>query len=198
MKNILVCIVSAVFLLISLTGCGSKSNNDPDTHLIISKDGSVTSVIIESFAQSYYDIDELKASIDKEVNDYNLLKNGAITVNDITYENAIVNVRMTYKGSDDYTAFNRELLFCGSPLEALSKGMSLNVILTDVNDSTKTISEADIKNMVKEKILITEFEGTIYLPSKIIYASDNATVFADGKSVKTNGSKDAPIYIIYK
>ena len=198
MKKYLSYILTLGVFLLLLTGCGSEASKDPDTNITISKDGSLSSIIIESFGESYYDVNELETEINEEISAYNLKNPDGVKLNKVSLENDVVTVRMEYASSDDYSSFNSEDFYAGSIEDALNKGINISEILTDVNDKTKTISSSDIKDMTKEKILITDFMGTVYLPGKALYISDNVTVFSDGKSVKNNGLSEDAYIVIYK
>ena len=165
---------------------------------MIGSNGSISATIKEDFKESYYDIDELRDAIDEEVNNYNKEHDGAIKVDKVALENEQAVVVMNYVSSDDYSLFNNEQIFVGSPSEALLKGYSLGVILTDIKDATKTITESDIKVMGNEKLLISDSKDTIYLPGKVLYVNDCTYVLEDGKSVRLKDGVSGLIYAIYK
>ncbi len=195
-KSIILCV--SMLCSILLIGCGSEAAKDPNTNLIIKKDGSVVSTIHESFEESYYSIDELKAEIDSEVKEYNSLKSGAINVESVELNEKTVTAVLDYSSFEDYASFNDEALFAGSSQEAILKGFPLDVILTDVNNPTVTIAEADIKAMTNEKLLIADISDNIYLPGKILYISDNAQINPETKCVTRKQESTAAIYVVYK
>ncbi len=186
------------FLILVLAGCAGSQSKDPNSNLMINKNGSITATIKEDFKESYYDINELKTSVDEEISSYNSTHDGAIKLDKVALENDKAIVVMEYTTSLDYSAFNNEQIFVGSASEALLNGYSLDVIMTDIKDATKTIAESDIKTMGKEKILISDSKDTIYLPGKVLYVNDNTYVMEDGKSVKLKDGVSGLIYAIYK
>lgn len=190
----LICVIT----VFSLVGCAGAQLKDPNSNIMIGSNGSISATIKEDFKESYYDIDELKAAIDEEVNNYNKEHDGAIKVDKVALENEQAVVVMNYVSSDDYSLFNNEQIFVGSPSEALLKGYSLGVILTDIKDATKTITESDIKVMGNEKLLISDSKDTIYLPGKVLYVNDCTYVLEDGKSVRLKDGVSGLIYAIYK
>lgn len=189
-----------LILIISLmlAACGNPATKDPDSNISIEKNGSVEAVIIDSFEQSYYNLDELKTMIDTEIDGYNQVSGKKIELKKLSLDNDIVRVIMSYDSTEDYAAFNSQTLFVGSYDEAVAKGYSMNVILSSAVNPSQTISEPDIKAFNKEKIVITDAAETIYVPGKILYISDNATVLEGAKSAKSSGLNNGLIYIVYK
>lgn len=195
MKKILLILPIVVLLL---TACGSTTPEDTESNLTIRKDGSIVSDIREDFSQNYYDVNELNAMIKTEVDKYNKTRPDAISYENATLTENSVKLVMTFGSSDDYSSFNNEKLFVGNSPDAILKGYSLDVILTDANDPTKTIAGVDIKSMTDHTILIVDYPGNIHLPSGALYISDNVNVSDKGRTVRKKDGSTGPLYIIYK
>ncbi|MCR4850044.1 MAG: hypothetical protein K5870_02185 [Lachnospiraceae bacterium] len=194
MKKILPILAIVVLML---TACGQTTVEDTESNLTIRKDKSIVSDIREDFGQNYYDINELNAMIKTETDKYNKSHPNAIS-----FENAVLNENsvkliMTFGSSDDYSSFNNEKLFVGNSPDAILKGYNLDVILTDVNDATKTIAGVDIRSMTDDTIIIADYPGNIHLPSDALYISDNVTVTDKGRTIRKKDMSAGPIYIIY-
>ncbi len=182
---------------IALTACSDAKSEDTASNLIINKDKSIISTVKEDFNEPYYDVNELKEMINSDIAEYNKTHDAAISSKEPVLEEGVVSLELTYKTSEDYSIFNNESLFTGNPSDALLKGYSLDVILTDISDPTKTIAGVDIKGMTDNTILITDYIDNIHLPSKALYASDNVVVSDNGKTVKRNDTSDKPVFVIY-
>ena len=108
MKNILNRTPGWMYMILMITGmlalasCGFGSEGETTT-ISIEKDGIVRSHIEESFAQSYYDKDELQQMILREAADYNReAGSGCVTVEKVEVENQIATVEMTYQKALDF------------------------------------------------------------------------------------------------
>ncbi|MCR4788337.1 MAG: hypothetical protein K5888_07115 [Lachnospiraceae bacterium] len=195
MKKVLPILLLVLPLL--LASCGKAKTEDQENNIIIKKDRSIISNIVEDFGQNYYDIDELNEMIGNEVNKYDQLHPDAVSYENAVLEEGKVKLSITFKTSDDYSSFNNEKLFVGNSAEALLKGYSLDVILSESDDPTKTIAGVDIKAMTDETIVILDFDGNVHLPSEARYVSDNVTLSDKGKTAKKKEATDGLLYIIY-
>lgn len=191
-------ILTILLILICSVGCSAGDTDDGMTNYTIERDGSVKVRIREYFTESYYDVDELKNDILKEAAEYNNRHtSGAVMASKLQREGDIIDVEMKYITAQDFAEFTSEKFYAGPVEGSLASGYSLHAILTDVNDPAVTISESDIKNMSGENILITDLKERIYLPSKVLYASDNCTV-DENNSIKAVDDAEGLIYVIYK
>lgn len=182
----------AMFLLPS---CAKDGSGDV-TSVIIQKDGTISSHIVEEFEQSYYDQEELKQAILMEAADYNKAAgDGKINVEKIDVDDGVATVHMTYQDAGDYAGFNRVVFFAGSASDA-QKDYELNVVLSGIKDTNDTISKADILAMDGYKLLITDIQEPVYLNGRAEYISDNVAASDDRKSVWLSG--DGQGYVLYK
>ncbi len=194
-------IISALVLSLMLTfcACGSDGGQESGTFLSLLKDGSIQSDIEESFEESYYDKDELQQSIEAQVADYNGLAGaGKITLEKVEVKDSLALVKLNYAGAKDYADFNKVRFFVGTAAEAEGAGYDLNVVLSSVKDAGETIGKADILALGDEKLLVADINEEIKLSGKAIYASDNAVVASDGKTVKRVEGGEGPVYVVYK
>lgn len=191
-------ITTIALLSLVFSACSMTTEMTDDTHISIDKNGAVNSHIKESFGEAYYNIDELKESINKSLEEYKAigLSDGDVKLSDAALSDGDVVIDMTYASGRDFENFDGYTFFAGKVADAVAQNYPLHTVLIDVEDSTTTISEADIKAMENSNILITDYEDLIYLPSKIIYASDNCTI--KDNSVKANDGSTGLIYVIYK
>ncbi len=187
MKKRLALIFSAICLCAAFfTGCGKAVSTVEitETSLYISKDGKVTAYILEAFEQDYYSVSELRSMIEEEIDAYYLelgysgQENSLVKLVDITElpEKQSILLKMEFATSKEYEGFNDSTFFYGTVQEAYAGGYQLNVTLKDVSNSQKTISEKEIKEMKDNHILLIEDNIKVYLPQKILYASQDAQV----------------------
>ena len=197
MKKNILAVISILSMLLLLCGCSSKID-DSISSIQLNKDDSIEQRIREPFEENYYDIEELKKSILEQTAEYSKTHDeDSVELKSAQLQDKVACVDLTYKSAADFQAFNNQEFFAGAASLADSMGYETNVILTDVNDKTITVSKSDIQAMESENILITECKDMIYLPSKVLYVSDNCILLSE-KSVKADANTDKLIYVIYK
>lgn len=186
--------------ILCFTACSKGAVDDgTKTCLHITKKGEIISDIRESFSESYYSASELNTMIMDEIATYTSRNSqDSVKANRINVSEGVTDVEIQYATSDDYTKFNNEKLFVGTGPEAVSAGYGLNVVLTDIKDATATIGSAELKNMTENTILIADTDQTIYLPSKVLYVSDNSFVLEGNNAVLRREGDNQPIYIVFK
>lgn len=182
-------------LLLLLCGC----LKEPDSSLTtLEKDGTVTSVLVESFDASYYDEEELKQMILEESADYNRTTGkSAVSVEKVSVEDGIANVKMTYESAADFAAFNDCIFFDGTVQEALDAGYDLNLVLSSVKNAQETAGFSDISAMSDARVLITDSTEPVKLPGKALYISESATTDRKYRTVTREETSSEPVYIIY-
>lgn len=196
--------------MLALSSCGLDSEGEATT-ISIEKNGMIRSHIEESFAQSYYDKDELQQMILREAADYNReAGSGCVTVEKVEVENQVATVEMTYQNALDFAGFNHIVFFDGTPQEAKDAGFDLNVVLSGVKDSLETIGQADILSMEDHRLLIMDvsqkeiqgetiaLDATVVLNGKAQYISENVTVSNNYKRVNRTEDAEGLAYILYQ
>lgn len=197
-------IIMICLCILGLTACGEViqeegGNNKEATDeiastvssLSIEKNGGITSTIVESFGESYYDEDGLKSMIESDISQYTSAHETAqIKLKNIKVKDSMVNVLMEYGGYQDYSGFNKENFFAGTIRDANTAGFDLNVTLKSVSDSTE-ISKSKLLEMGDNHIVIANVEGTDQTVSDQIRVNcfDEILYISDG--VTTTGKKSA-------
>lgn len=187
-----------LLLTMALTsGCGSETE---ESRAELQKDGSVKSVISESFDKPDYDINELQQMVLEESASYNRsVGDSAVSVEKVSEKDGTASVKMTYRSAADYAAFNDGIFFVGSPKEAEEEGYNLNKVLSSTRNPLETVGEADILDMDGDvRILITDMKDPVVLDGKAIYTSDNVQTDKKYKTVTLKEESGEPAYIIYK
>lgn len=183
--------------MIVLSAC-SRGDNTAESTVAIDKKGKITGVIVEEFAQEYYDEEDLKNYTLTEAAAYNAEQGeGTVTLSKIEVKDEQVIVEMEYASGEDYAAFNGKQFFAGTVAEAYESGYSLDVTLKNVAEPDKTIGKSEILEMGEKHIIIAE-ENIVYkLPSKALYISQNDETLKNTVVKKNYSEQESMLYIIY-
>ena len=169
----------ALLTVFILTGCVGS----PDVSTLnIKKDGTVKSYIVEEFTASYYNAEELKNDVSKEVLRINE-EYGQMVMELTQYEleEGILKATIEYQNADVYEDFNEETLFAGSLEEALAEEFTI---------------DADIENDNYHIVIFSE-PVDVKVPKKIVYVSDGLQTIGSKTVTVTNKEKEI-YYIIYE
>ena len=115
-------LILAVLALCVLTGCSKFSPKE--TAVSVGKEGTVTAAVIDTLDQSYYDGEELKASVEESVAEYNAgAGEDTITVEEFEIgEEKDVKLFMEYASYKDYAAFNNVDFYVGDITDGYNNG----------------------------------------------------------------------------
>ena len=91
-----------------LTGCSMLEGFSPEvTGVSVSKNGTVTEVVMESFDASYYSAEELKSAVESEITDYNSSHGDkAVKKKSLEVKDGEAQMRLVYDSYQDYAGFN--------------------------------------------------------------------------------------------
>jgi len=178
--------VLLVALIISLLGGCSLDNVNVEADvstIIIHNDGKITSVMVEDFSQSYYDMTELEQMIRNEILAYNTTAgDGHIVLESIEQVEAYVKATMNFLSYEDYAGYNSTDFFVGTIQEAQAAGYDLDVTLASAADQSVTIGMSELLDMGEEKIIISSEPIHIRSYAKIAYISEGGEL-VDSKEV---------------
>ena len=190
--------LSAALMAAGLTACAAPAKEEGTT-VSVSKEGTVSLHIIESFDKPYYDQDELQQMILSEAADYNReVGAGNVSVEKIVVEDNMAVVDMTYASAADYAGFQGGIFFLGTAKEAQEAGYELNVVLSGAEDELKTIGMSDMLAMSEYQLLITDMKETVTLNGKAEYVSDNVIFSENRKTVAFGGEEGELAYVMYR
>ncbi|WP_310604663.1 hypothetical protein [Anaerosporobacter sp.] len=172
MKKVTLILVG-ILLLVAMTGCGknkvSITAEDVTTNtIVIKKDSTIQSSIVEAFDKEYYSQDELEVFIKEEINDYNK-KNGEneIEMHSIHVADQKASVVFNYNDIDDYSTFNgidAKLLTTSQALQD-EKITSMLEFVDSKNGGTVSketaLSNSDAMVLVIKQALDIKIDGTI-------------------------------------
>ena len=180
-----------VAFVLGVTACGAEGTSTEEgisNSISIKKDGSIESVIVEDFTESYYNVDDLKAMIQETIADYGKQDpNSEIVLETCEMVDQKVKVVLNYNNADAYSGYNNEILFVGTVQEAYEKGYDLNMTLTGTDTEGAQIARQELLNMGENHILIMENvleEETIRVNcyDTILYTGDSVTPIAKKKA----------------
>ena len=168
----------AVLIMGLLSGC--EKFEPGETAISVDNKGQVVSYVKESFDKDYYSSEELEASIDQAILDYNTA-GGTENVKKKKFEVKDQNAELTmsYASGEDYSKFNNVTLFTGDVLEAYQAGYGFDGKFQSVEKGQVTATDVtgnDILNSYNYGVVILTEPILVKVPGNIVYASDNVEI----------------------
>lgn len=187
------CMFVGVFaaFVVGMTACGTDDASKEEgllSSVSVLKDGSIESIIVEDFAESYYNVDDLNNMIQNTIADYQKQDpDSVITMEACEMLDQKVKVVLKYNNSDAYSGYNSEMLFVGTVQEAYEEGYDLNMTLTGTDKEATQISRQELLNMGENHIVIMENvleEGSLRVNcyDTILYTGNGVTPIAKKKA----------------
>lgn len=197
MKKLLLLCITAVMLCV-IAGCGKTDDIIEETHVILDKKGQIVCTHVESFAEDFYDLQELQAMIDEEAALYNQANGEGTVVAEPAYRQADnVIDKVTYASFKDYNAFNERNIFVGTVAEAMEAGIAFRVALENIDKPGEFITADHMSDMNEYHVLIVDEPGVYDTFGKVMYISDGVSV-AGKKSVKVSEDMEGLGYILFR
>lgn len=197
MRKGLALALAIVCMTVGLAGCGEGDSAVTVTTIEVKKDGSVVHTIVEDFAESYYDMQELGNMIQTACDSYNASTgDGTVTVEETAETEGVLRVVMKYKDAAAYAGFNKLALFAGTVKDAYNAGYDLDVTLYSLQDESDTIGKEEILGMGEEHIVILREAVDVRVWNKVLYASGDVLGTGDSRTVMV-GDSTALTYIIF-
>ena len=205
MKRLGYLMLSACVLSSMFAGCGSFDSDE--TIISVGKKGTVTTIDVDTFDQSYYTEDDFKSFAEEAIDTYNMSHEvDAVTLSEFSVEENVAKLKMEFKTIEDYSGFNGIPLYQGTVVEAVAAGYKFDGTFSAVEKgevtggATKTeiLAESDLN------VVIIQANTDVKVDGKICYVSNqNVTVTAkDTVSIRdeenTSLESDVVTYIIYK
>lgn len=190
-----------VFSIFLLVGCKkeepegfSLSAGDVQVNtLLIGKDGSVQSSLVEEFDKDYYDKDELKSFIDTEIEKYTKVHGeGSVLVHSLEQKENVVSVVFDYHTMEDYERFNH----VEAKYYTMEQAIEADVIPESmmIVDKDGEISKTEVEKKEKYKVIVVNEELDIVVNGTIQYY-ENAAVL-NKTTVQSTG--DGTSVIVFK
>lgn len=189
MKKFMMMGVLVAFIL-GMTACGTEDASVEENlmnSISIEKDGSIESIIVEDFTESYYSVEDLKNMIQDTITDYRKQDpDSEITLETCEMVDQKVKVVLKYNSADTYSGYNSETLFVGTVQEAYAEGYDMNMSLTGTDKEGTKIGRQELLNMGENHIMIMENvikDGTLRVNcyDTILYTGNGITPIAKKK-----------------
>ena len=191
-----------------LSGCagrgGSTSTFSPEqSSVFVTRDGSISSALVETYTNDYYDQGELKASIEKSVADFNTEQGRtAVTLSSCTLGNGKAIALFDYENASDLCTFAAATNDDWTQLEAMEfttveKGQSEGKLAGASWKKAKDGSNASTDSVTKKGeyyVVILTGSATIQTEGKIQFYSGNVSL-ADGYTAVVSGGQ---AYLVFK
>ena len=169
----------AVLLIVTafIAGCASEEEVFNETTVTIDNKGRIKHTIVESFDKTYYDENELRDLIDKELKLYcqNKDEEDAAVLKSLTIREEVATALIELKSYEDYAAFNEVDFFYGTVEEAMEHEYTTDVTLKSAEDDT-TINGYEFESLSDSKMVVVSEPVEVILPGKIAYTTANIEV----------------------
>lgn len=190
---ILTFFVFSVFLVLS--GCGKKQTGEfkpNENSIYIKRDGTLESAIISGSQQTYYNVDALKAFVQKEIDEYNV-KKGAQAVSIVSAEinNNIIKLILSYSDANSMIEFAQT-----------TQDDTLNItsvsIMSMKDAQAAGLTQGLSPDAAKKKsayIAVIDGTGYVYTEGKILFAEGSAVTKTSDFTVNLGGGRS---YIVFE
>ncbi len=180
-----------------LTGCSSFS---PEvTGVSVSKNGTVTEVVRESFDASYYSEEELKSTVESEIADYNSSHSErAVKKKSLKIKDGEAQMRLEYDSYQDYAGFNHVGFYVGDINGAIQAGYAFEGSFYPVSDgavSQNSVWGSSLMSGTNYKTMVVNEALLVDVPGKICYVSEGVKVTGKSEAVTENSDTS---YILYE
>ena len=180
-----------VLLIFCMTGCG---NDDPaiekDT-LSVFRKGTASYTIISEFAESYYDVEELKNMAQEEINTYGV----GVEISNAEVKDGLLNFQYTFTSLAHYAGFMKTSCYQGTVSSALSNGYKSDTRLVSAKN-TSTIAMND-KSIQDRHLFVWNETINVRCDGDVLYYSENLTLI-NKTDVQPKDGSAGPYYVVYK
>lgn len=198
MRKHFILLLAAISMVLQLAGCGSDNLAATETTIELKKNGSVVHTIVEAFAEEYYDLDELKSSIQSACDEYNeLAGDGAVELGSTELQDGKLKVIMNYKSASAYAGFNKQALFAGTVQDAYNAGYDLNVTLLCADSEVGAVGKEELLEMGDKHMIIVREAVDVKAWDKVLYYSDDVIAREDDRTVMVTDSNSLT-YIVFE
>ena len=187
-------------LLIFMCGCSKKELNVCESTVVVEKNGSIVSAVVEPFDKEYYSSAGLESMINEEIMAFNqsetAKETGKAELTKFEVTNQVATMYVRFEKSEGYAAFNNTDFFQGKVSEAYEKGYSFDVSLKNAQGA-QVIGKEELLEKGKNHILILEEPVYVSVPKEILFYSSNVEL-VDDKSARVSSETQGLAYILYK
>lgn len=187
----------AILSLMIFSGCNLKPESANESTIIINRDGTIKSVIVESFPQDVYDEGELRQMIHDSISVYNNLHDsGDVKLISLTVDSDVARVEMLYNSGKDYAEFNNKDFYFGTVSAALDAGYAKSATLKNAHGDN-TVSGSMINDLGTYHMIVSDENVNLSAYASVLYYSGNLEVM-DDNTVKRLEDSSGLSYVIVK
>ena len=195
MKNWLIVLMAVSLLTVS--GCGFSHETINESTIIINRDGTIDSVIVEDFPVNKYDENELRQMIHDNVWAYNNTHDsGDVKLISCNVADDMVTVEMMYNSGTDYADFNDRDFYFGTVSAARDAGYAKNATLNNAHGDN-TVSGEMINDLATYHMVVFDENVNVMTYGSVLYYSSNLEILADNTVRRTEDAQGLG-YIIVK
>lgn len=195
MKNKILVLLVAFSLL--LCGCGFSNEKSTESTIIINKDGTIKSIVVEEFPQDKYDENELRQMIRDNVWAYNNSHDtGDVKLVSCEVVNNVATLTMLYNSSSDYAEFNDKDFYFGTVSAARDAGYAKSATLKNAH-GVNTVSGSAIDDLATYHMVVFDEDVLVKTYASVLYYSQNLNL-VDDVTVTREDDASGLSYIIVK
>ncbi|MCR5304574.1 MAG: hypothetical protein K6E33_08440, partial [Lachnospiraceae bacterium] len=189
-------VTGALFTAFCMSACAGSTDV---TTTVLNRDGSVRSIIIDSFDKDYYKVEELESMAGSRADEYNGLKGAdSVKVGKVSEKEGKVTAELSFDSWEDYAGFNGVTFFVGTVKEARDAGYEIPESLDSADGSGSVISAFDLVNEHGDNhVVITDETVRLKTFSKILYSGEGVTLLSS-KEAEVNEGIEGPVYLVFK
>lgn len=186
MKKITLCFILIMSTML-LTSCNNTkafltASDIKVNTILVNKDGTVETGIVEDFDKEYYSEKDLETFIENQIKDYNTLAGkNCVKKNHFEIKNNKAKAILSYKNIEDYRKFNRVDAFLFTAKEAKRSNLIPKTFIEASEGKTVDMDVALSSN--KYKVFIISEPCDIIVYGKVLYYSN--AVLLNSKSVQS-------------
>lgn len=188
-KRTILAVVAGVLFL--MAGCSKFS---PDESAVsVGKDGEIIGIAVESLDKDYYQEQELKSMIEKEVSGYTAAAGkDSVKMDKFSVDDKKAKLVMNYASGKDYSAFNKVEFFIGSTAQAQQAGKPFDGGFQSVEDGKAVKTGLTSKDVLSNdyQVVVMEESVLVKVPGTIVYVSDNVDVLGKDEAKVKSGSDE--------
>lgn len=178
-------------LLLLLVGCGSNRAAITTDTLCLSDKGSFVYEIVSAFAESYYNVEELKQMAQEEVNTYG----SGVAISKAEVENGVLHFAYTFDSLAAYAGFMETSCYQKTVAEALENGYKSDTVLVSVkNGESIIINDTSIR---QRNLFVWNESVAVRCDGNVLCYSSNLNLI-NKTDVQPKEGSVGPYYVVYK
>ena len=179
-----------LLLIFCMTGCGNDPVIEKDT-LSVFRKGTASYTIISEFAEPYYNVEELKAMAQKEIDTYG----AGVEISNAEVQNGILNFQYTFASLAHYSGFMKTSCYQGTVTAALANGYKSDTrLISAKGENTITMNEKSIR---ERNLFVWNEAINVRCDGNVLCYSENLSLI-NKTDVQPKDGSTGPYYVVYK